>query len=71
MGKMKVAVFLAFFVTKTRNSCFLVKIYWQKKSNMEKYLSDVGLDDYTEGQFAGSVNTMVKKGSSKKVDRGI
>lgn len=39
--------------------------------DMKKYLSDVGLDDYTEGQFAGSVNTMVKNGSIIKVDRGI
>ena len=39
--------------------------------DMKKYLSDVGLDDYTEGQFAGSVNTMVKNGSIIKIDRGI
>ena len=38
---------------------------------MKSYLSEVGLQDYTEGQFAGSINTMLRNGSIQKIDRGI
>lgn len=38
---------------------------------MKRHLSEVGLEDYTEGQFAGSINTMLRNGSIRKVDRGI
>lgn len=35
------------------------------------YLSKINLNDYTEGQFAGSLNTLLRNGSIKKIDRGI
>lgn len=37
---------------------------------MKNYLSGQNLQ-YTEGQFAGSVNTLVQNGSIKKIDRGV
>ena len=39
--------------------------------SMKSYLSEIGLQDYTEGQFAGSINTMLRNGSIRKIDRGI
>lgn len=38
---------------------------------IKKYLEEVNLDDYTEGQFAGSINTLVRNGSIRKKDRGV
>lgn len=37
---------------------------------MKDYLNKQNLQ-YTEGHFAGSVNTLVQNGSIKKIDRGI
>lgn len=38
---------------------------------IKNYLADVNIGDYTEGQFAGSLNTLVRNGSIRKIDRGI
>lgn len=38
---------------------------------IKSYLQKMGLDDYTEGQFAGSLNTLARNGSIEKKDRGI
>ncbi len=35
------------------------------------YLSQIGLNDYTEGQFAGSMNTLQRNGTIRKIERGI
>lgn len=37
---------------------------------MKDYLNSQNLQ-YTEGHFAGSVNTLVQNGTIKKIDRGI
>ncbi len=39
--------------------------------DIKKYLAKVNLRDYTEGQFSGSINTLLRNGSIKKIDRGI
>ena len=36
---------------------------------IKNYLEQVGVSDYTEGQFAGSINTLLRNKSIKKVDR--
>lgn len=38
---------------------------------IKAFLSQRGVDDYTEGQFAGSINTLLRNGSIKKLDRGV
>lgn len=35
------------------------------------YLAESNIIEYTEGQFAGSLNTLVRNGSIKKIDRGV
>lgn len=35
------------------------------------YLQENNINEYTEGQFAGSLNTLMRNGSINKVDRGI
>ncbi len=39
--------------------------------DIKKYLLDSGLTDYSEGQFSGSMNTLVRNGSVRKMERGI
>lgn len=38
---------------------------------MKAYLEQCGCGDYTEGQFAGSINTLLRNGSIEKIERGI
>lgn len=38
---------------------------------IKNYLAGTHIGDYTEGQFAGSINTMVRNGSIKKIERGV
>lgn len=38
---------------------------------IKTHLQQSGMTDYTEGQFAGSVNTLLRNGTIKKIDRGI
>lgn len=38
---------------------------------IKSYLLQQGVSDYTEGQFAGSINTLQRNGTIKKIDRGI
>lgn len=38
---------------------------------IKSYLSQNNVDDYTEGQFAGSINTLLRNGTIRKIDRGI
>lgn len=40
-------------------------------SEMKKYLSQSEINDYSEGQFAGSVHNLVKNKKIERVDRGI
>lgn len=48
-------------------------------SDMEKhgvqdiklFLAQTGLDDYTEGQFAGSINTLLRNRKIYKIERGV
>lgn len=35
------------------------------------FLSQNGIIEYTEGQFAGSINTLLRNGTIKKIDRGV
>lgn len=39
--------------------------------DIKSYLTQCNINDYTEGQFAGSLKTMVRNGSICKVERGI
>ena len=39
--------------------------------DIKHYLREQDVRDYTEGQFAGSLNTLMRNGSITKVDRGI
>ncbi|MCD8224206.1 MAG: winged helix-turn-helix domain-containing protein [Clostridiales bacterium] len=39
--------------------------------DIKSYLHDNEVNEYTEGQFAGSLNTLMKNDLIKKVDRGI
>lgn len=34
-------------------------------------LQQNGMSDYTEGQFAGSINTLLRNGTIRKIDRGV
>lgn len=46
----------------------------QKKHTVQEikaYLSQHDITNYTEGQFAGSINTLLRNGSIRKIDRGI
>lgn len=38
---------------------------------MKQYLAQSEIGKYTEGQFAGSINTLLRNGSIKKIDRGL
>ena len=38
---------------------------------IKAYLAETGVSDYMEGQFAGSINTLLRNGSIKKIDRGL
>lgn len=38
---------------------------------IKNYLNNMNLNDYTKGQFAGSIGTLIKNGSIKKISRGI
>ena len=38
---------------------------------IKAYLARTGVSDYTEGQFSGSINTLLRNGSIRKIDRGI
>ena len=38
---------------------------------MKATLAQDGISEYTEGQFAGSLNTLIRNGSIKKNNRGI
>ena len=38
---------------------------------IKSYLTEVGVSDYSEGQFSGSINTMIRNGSIEKIDRGV
>jgi len=38
---------------------------------IKKYLAENGVSEYTEGQFAGSLNTLIRNGSIYKIDRGV
>ena len=40
-------------------------------SSDDKSLSIIGISDYSEGQFSGSINTLLRNKSIKKTDRGI
>ncbi|MCI8728505.1 MAG: nucleoside 2-deoxyribosyltransferase [Clostridia bacterium] len=39
--------------------------------DIKNYLAENSFDNYTEGQFAGSITTLLRNGSIKKIDRGI
>ena len=38
---------------------------------IKSFLVRVGISDYSEGQFSGSINTLLRNKSIKKMDRGI
>lgn len=38
---------------------------------IKRYLQERDIQDYTEGQFAGSLNTLIRNNLIKKLDRGI
>lgn len=38
---------------------------------IKSYLRESNIDNYTEGQFAGSLNTLIRNNLIKKIDRGI
>ncbi|MGN0539319.1 MAG: nucleoside 2-deoxyribosyltransferase [Candidatus Fimenecus sp.] len=38
---------------------------------IKAYLSICGIEDYTEGQFAGSITTLQRNGTIRKIDRGV
>ena len=38
---------------------------------IKMYLDQNGVDGYTEGQFAGSINTMQRNGTIRKIERGV
>lgn len=38
---------------------------------IKAFLQQSGMTDYTEGQFAGSINTLLRNGTIRKIDRGI
>jgi nucleoside 2-deoxyribosyltransferase len=38
---------------------------------IKAYLAESGVHDYSEGQFSGSINTLLRNGTIKKIDRGV
>ena len=38
---------------------------------IKAYLSEVGISEYSEGQFSGSMNTLLRNGTVKKAERGM
>lgn len=38
---------------------------------IKRHLNNIDSSDYSEGQFAGSINTLLRNGSIKKIDRGV
>jgi nucleoside 2-deoxyribosyltransferase len=38
---------------------------------IKRYLEERNIGPYSEGQFAGSINTLLRNGSIRKIDRGI
>lgn len=38
---------------------------------IKNYLAQKGIDGYTEGQFAGSITTLQRNGTIRKIDRGV
>lgn len=38
---------------------------------IKSHLNSLDSNDYSEGQFAGSINTLLRNGSIKKIDRGV
>lgn len=38
---------------------------------IKAFLQQSGVSGYTEGQFAGSINTMLRNGTIRKIDRGV
>jgi nucleoside 2-deoxyribosyltransferase len=39
--------------------------------DIKNYIASEGIEVFTEGQFAGSINTLLRNGSIDKIDRGI
>lgn len=62
-------------VTSSRIQEMIIKLLSDQESHavqeIKAYLSQNGIDNYTEGQFAGSINTLLRNGSIKKMDRGV
>lgn len=50
---------------------FLADGYPHTVQEIKAFLQQVGVSDYSEGQFSGSINTMLRNKSIEKVDRGI
>ena len=50
---------------------FLSDGYPHTVQEIKSFLKQVGVSDYSEGQFSGSINTLLRKQSIKKMDRGI
>lgn len=50
---------------------FLADGHPRSVQEIKHYLSQIGITDYTEGQFAGSINTLQRNKSIKKTDRAI
>ena len=38
---------------------------------IKSFLEQTGISDYSEGQFSGSINTLLRNKSIQKMDRGI
>jgi DNA-binding PadR family transcriptional regulator len=38
---------------------------------IKRYLEERNIISYSEGQFAGSINTLLRNGSIRKIERGI
>ena len=38
---------------------------------IKSFLQQVGISDYSEGQFSGSINTLLRNQSIKKIDSSI
>lgn len=50
---------------------FLSDGYSHTVQEIKSFLKHAGISDYSEGQFSGSINTLLRNQSIKKVDRGI
>lgn len=50
---------------------FLADGYPHTVQEIKAFLQQVGVSGYSEGQFSGSINTMLRNKSIEKVDRGI